>query len=107
MDGRKATGASTCSSVFTVDSGPVIDDDDGGGNEGSTYGSHTNDSATNSWPWCVVAWDGATVVGDLFASPLTRVGTDEDDWARKIGHKLLSKWADNNAMGLIVAEVLV
>ena len=32
-------------------------------------------------------------------------GTEEDNVARKIGHRLHSKWADSNAMGLIVAEV--
>jgi hypothetical protein len=32
-------------------------------------------------------------------------GTEEDNVARKIGHRLHSRWADSNAMGLIVAEV--
>ncbi len=36
---------------------------------------------------------------------LGKAGTDEDNVARKIGHRLHSRWADSNAMGLIVAEV--
>ena len=54
-----------------------VDDDGVIVDAGSTYdASYSHDTtSTNSWPWCTVNWDGATVVADLFTSPLSRAGT--------------------------------
>ena len=73
------------------------------------------------FPYRLLHAEGAAVVEELFLAPLARAvaaltaaaeardagmasGSSEDDIARAIGHRLSTRWAESNAMDLIVAE---